>query len=94
MSRQYICLQCNTGSKVCRLTIQGRSLTMGREGPGPPVFGSDYSKSKVRPLFFSDKRGQNNFGSLGPSGFKNVTSPLQFIGPVEIHDQDGYGIGL
>ena len=55
---------------------QGRSLTMGQEGPGPPLFGSDYGKSKVGPPLFQIKKAQNDFGSLGPSSFKSVTTPL------------------
>ena len=36
---------------------QGRSLIMGREGPAPPVFGSDYSKIRVGPLHFFRLKG-------------------------------------
>ena len=46
---------------------------MSREGPGPPVFGSDYSKSRVGPLHFF------NFGSMGPSSFKSKTTPLLLL---------------
>ena len=63
------------GFMIC----QGRSLTMGREGPGPPpVFGSDHSKSMVVPALplFHIKGAQNSFGSLGPSSFKSMTTPL------------------
>ena len=44
---------------VGQLFVQGRSLTMGREGPGPPVFGSDYSKIRVGPLHFFRIKGPN-----------------------------------
>ena len=60
------------------ITGQGRrSLTMGREGPGPSSFLAQIIvKVGLGPPLFQLKGAQNDFGSQGPSSFESVTTPL------------------
>ena len=76
------------------LYMQGCGLTKGWEGPGPPLFVSDYGKSRVGdpqflsqtmvkvglgPHFFRSKGPKIEFCNLGPFTFKSMTMSLHSL---------------